>query len=182
MKRSINGFNIEEIATAVNLVQENSELGNFEFRIKNKWVSAGYNKSIVLDFYGGGKEDLTREVPFVLNNGFPQVLMGRNEGASPLEFILHGLAGCLTTTIVLYAAINGILIDKVNSTLKGDLDIQGFLGTKKTSRSGFKKIIVEIEIQGSLNEEEKQTLINYAKHSPVFDVVTNGVPVQVLIK
>lgn len=179
MKKRVNGFELESISNTVEAIQGNPEIAKFEFRAQNRWITGGHNRSTIQDFYGGCQEDTSRETPFVFDNSEPPILLGNNEGANPVEFILHGLAGCMTTTMMLHAAANGISVDKLSTSLKGELDVQGFLGLDDSVRNGYQKIVVEFDIQGDLTEKEKQFLIELGQKSPVFDVVTNGVPVQV---
>src|SRR5512145_1391539 len=85
-------------------------LAKFQFRARNKWISGGENRSMIRDFYGAGREDKSRAMTFEFVNGEPPVLLGNNEGANPVEFLLHALAGCVTTTFVLHAVARGIVI------------------------------------------------------------------------
>lgn len=178
----INGFSIDDMVGTVNAIQSNPEIAKFEFRVTNKWIKGGHNRSWIKDFYGGGQEDTSRKKPFVYDNSEPPILLGANEGANPVEYILHGLAGCMTTTIVLHAAANGIPLEGVESKLEGDLDVQGFLGLNDQIRNGYQQIRVTFNIQGNLTAEEKAKLESFAKMSPVFDIVTNKVPVQVALQ
>ncbi|WP_223551714.1 OsmC family protein [Aestuariivivens sp. NBU2969] len=182
LQRQVNGFNSKDIMDTVGAIQANPEIAKFKFRARNKWISGGHNRSTIQDFYGGCTEDETRKHPFVFDNSEPPILLGNNEGANPVEFILHGLAGCMTTTMMLHAAANGIAVDHVESFLEGDLDVQGFLGLDDTIRNGYQKIRVNFKIEGDLTEEEKQKLISFAYKSPVFDIVTNKVPVSLQLQ
>ena len=177
--KKINGFSLENIVSTLQVLQEDPELAKFEFRAKNKWIKGGHNQSRIKEFYGGGKEDDSRKKDFVFDNGEPPILLGANEGANPVEFILHGLAGCMTTTMVLHAAANGIELNSVESSLEGDLDVQGFLGLNDQIRNGYQQIRVNFTIEGDITEEQKQKLESFVRKSPVFDIVTNQVPVQV---
>jgi uncharacterized OsmC-like protein len=178
----VNGFNMSDIAGTVQALQENPEIAKFEFRVKNKWIKGGHNRSQIQGFYGGGQEDVSRKKPFVYDNSEPPILLGNNEGANPVEYILHGLAGCMTTTMVLHAAANGIELKSVESSLEGDLDVQGFLGLNPEVRNGYQQIRVTFTIEGNLTEQEKQKLETFVQMSPVFDIVTNKVPVQVSLQ
>lgn len=166
----------------VRAIQDNPEIGKFKFRVRNKWISGGHNRSSIKDFYGGCMEDTSRQMPFEFDNSEPPILLGNNEGANPVEFILHGLAGCMTTTMMLHAAARGISVDKVESFLEGDLDVNGFLGLDDSVRNGYQNIRVSFKIEGNLTEEEKEKLLSFAHMSPVFDIVTNKVPVQLSIR
>ncbi|MCC5928694.1 MAG: OsmC family protein [Cyclobacteriaceae bacterium] len=176
--QSINGFQISDIVGTVQAIQANPEIAKFEFRVKNKWIKGGHNRSWIKDFYGGGQEDSSRKKPFVHDNSEPPILLGNNEGANPVEYILHGLAGCMTTTMVLHAAANGIPIESVESRLEGDLDARGFLGLDENTRNGYQQIRVSFDIQGNLSADQKKKLESFVMKSPVFDIVSNKVPVS----
>jgi uncharacterized OsmC-like protein len=184
MKKAIeiNGFKSEDIQETVGALLDNPKIAKFQFRARNRWVSGGHNQSSIKDFYGGCTEDQSRNEPFVFDNSEPPILLGNNEGANPVEFILHGLAGCMTTTMILHAAANGISVDHVESYLEGDLDVQGFLGLDESVRNGYQNIKVKFRIIGDLTEDEKQQLISFLYKSPVFDVVTNKVPVAISVE
>lgn len=177
----INGFNLDEIVSTVQVLQADPELAKFEFRARNKWIKGGHNKSTIKGFYGAGQEDESRSSAFMFDNGEPPILLGVNEGANPVEFVLHGLAGCMTTTMVLHAAANGIELESVESSLEGDLDVQGFLGLNDQVRNGYQQIRVNFTIKGDLTDEQKQMLESFVRKSPVFDIVTNQVPVKVAL-
>ncbi|HSJ68937.1 MAG TPA: OsmC family protein [Anditalea sp.] len=178
----INGFSLDEIGGTVKAITENPEIAKFEFRVKNKWIKGGHNRSRIQGFYGGGQEDSSRKKPFIYDNSEPPILLGNNEGANPVEYILHGLAGCMTTTMVLHAAANGIQLKSVESSLEGDLDVMGFLGLNDKVRNGYQQIRVKFNIEGDLTQEQKEKLESFVRKSPVFDIVTNEVPVLVSLE
>jgi uncharacterized OsmC-like protein len=178
-KTTVNGFKSEEIVGTIKAIQENPEIAKFEFRVKNKWVTGGHNRATVKDFYGGGQEDTSREKAWVFDNGEPPILLGNNEGANPVEYLLSALSGCMTTTMALHAAARGIEIESIESKFEGDLDVQGFLGLSDQVRNGYEQIRVVFDIKGDLSDAQKQELIGYAQNSPVFDVVSNGTMVNV---
>ncbi|WP_423129516.1 OsmC family protein [Gaoshiqia sp. Z1-71] len=179
LTKKINGFKSEEIVGTVEALQANPSLAAFQFRTRNKWINGGHNRSMIQDFYGCGEEDNSRKKPFVFDNGEPPVLLGNNEGANPVEYILHGLAGCMTTTMVLHAAANGIELKSVESVLEGDLDVQGFLGLNENVRNGYRQIRVKFKVEGNLTDEQREKLFKFTQMSPVFDIVTNRVPVSI---
>ena len=95
----VNGLDTEKMVETVEAIKNNPSLGMFEFRAQNQWINGGENRSCIQGFYGAGAEDQSRDEPFVFTNGEPPVLLGNNEGANPVEFLLHALAGCVTTTM-----------------------------------------------------------------------------------
>lgn len=178
MKKSVNGFELESIVGTIEAIQNEPKIAQFEFRAQNNWIRGGHNRSNIQGFYGGCQEDETRKTAFVFDNSEPPILLGNNEGANPVEFVLHALAGCMTTTMMLHAAASGISVSKVSSRLEGEIDVQGFLGLDDTKRNGYEQIRVVFDIEGNLTDEERAKLIGFAQKSPVLDIVSNGVPVQ----
>jgi uncharacterized OsmC-like protein len=129
--------------------------------------------------YGVGQE-LSRANPFVLEADEPPVLLGKDKAANPLEYLLHALASCLTTSMVYHAAVRGIHIDEVESSLEGDIDLHGFLELDKNVRNGYQGIRVNFNIKADVPDEKLQEVGQLGPgHSPVFDSLTNGVPVTV---
>ncbi|HEX2492061.1 MAG TPA: OsmC family protein, partial [Blastocatellia bacterium] len=123
---NINGVNVDQLFSTINAIKENPGLAKFKFRAKNQWINGGQNRTNIKDFYGAGQEDATRKQTFVFDNDEPEVLLGHDNGANPVEFVLHALAGCLTTSLVYHAAAQGIKIESVESKFEGDLDLRGF--------------------------------------------------------
>lgn len=175
----VNGVNIEALNETIGALKSNPELAKFEFRATNQWITGGHNRSFIQGFYGAGQEDESREEPFIFDNGEPPVLLGSNEGANPVEYVLNALAGCMTTTIVLHCAARGIELESVSSSLEGDLDVQGFLGLDDSVRNGYQQIRVKFDIRGDLTEAQKQEVLSFAYQSPVFDIITNKVEVMI---
>lgn len=177
----VNGFSTAAISETISAIQQNPEIAKFQFRVRNNWVTAGHNKAKIKDFYGGCQEDSSRTRAWVLDNGEPPILLGNNEGANPVEYLLSALSGCMTTTMALHAAARGIEISSIESKFEGDIDVQGFLGLNDKIRNGYQNIRVTFDIKGNLTEEQKQELVNFTSKSPVYDVVTNGTNVEVVL-
>ena len=174
----INGVNVDRLGGMIQTVQQNPNLATFKFRAKNRWLTGGHNCSTIQSFYGAGQEYTTRKKPFVLDSDEPPVLLGTDQGANPYEFVLHALAAGLTTSLVYHAAARGIHLESVESTLEGDLDIQGFLGLSDKVRRGYKEIRVHFAIKSDAPAEQLNELMRL---SPVLDIVSNPVPVSIQI-
>lgn len=178
-EQAVNGVDVGRLYQTIEAVQGNPALAPFEFRAANRWVSGGHNRSTIDGFYGAGQEDDSRAKPFVLDADEPDVLLGADHGANPVEYVLHALAACLTTSLVYHAAARGLEVEEVESRLEGDLDLRGFLGISDEVPNGYEHIRVSYRIKG-VGEETAEELVRIAQaRSPVFDIVTNGVPVQV---
>ena len=181
--RNINGVDVDQLFSTIDAIKENPGLAKFEFRANNQWIDGGHNRTSVKDFYGAGREDASRKQTFVFDNDEPVVLLGEDNGANPVEFVLHALAGCLTTSLVYHAAAQGIKIDAVESKFEGDIDLRGFLGMDEDVRNGYENIRVTFKIKADAPEEKLKELCELAqKRSPVFDIVTNRVPVNVQLE
>ena len=175
---TMNGVDVKKMGITVQAIQGQSDLAKFKFRATNTWINGGQNQTTVKEFYGAGQEDMSRTQPFVLGADEPPVLLGKDKSANPAEYVLHALASCLTTSMVYHAAANGIKIDAVDSEYEGDIDLRGFLGLSESVRPGYQNIRVNFRVTSDAPAEKLRELM---KRSPVFDVVTNPVPVSISI-
>lgn len=172
----VNGVNVTQLGETIDAIQGDPEIAQFEFRAQNVWLGGGHNRSEIKSFYGACEEDSIRTEPFVLDADEPPVLLGQDQGANPVEYILHALAACVTTSTVYHAAAQGIEIEAIESSLEGDLDLHGFLGLKEDVRKGYQQIRINMKVKSDASAEQLREL---SKMSPVLDIVTNPVPVQV---
>jgi uncharacterized OsmC-like protein len=174
----INGVDVDRMGSTVEVVRRTPSLAAFRFRAANHWIDGGHNRSTIQSFYGVGQEDTFRTTPFVLDTDKPPVLLGKNQGPTPVEFVLHALAACLTTSLVYHAAARGIHIESIESTLEGDLDLHGFLGLSEAIRNGYQNIRASFIVKSDASAEQLESL---ARFSPVYDIVSNPVPVSIAI-
>jgi uncharacterized OsmC-like protein len=177
---TVNGLGVREMVDTVQAITDDPSLGQFEFRAENQWINGGENRSTIQGFYGAGSEDESRSEPFTFTNGEPPILLGNNEGANPVEFLLHALAGCVTTTTILHATARGITIHKLSTELVGNIDVQGLLALDDTVPVGYESISIKMDIEADCSDEELDELLSFAKdHSPVCNTVCRPVPVTV---
>ena len=175
-----NGLDMDALVGTVEAVKNDPSLGAFEFRATNQWINGGENRSRIKEFYGAGSEDESRTDAFEFTNGEPPVLLGANEGANPVEFLLHALAGCVTTTTVLHAAARGIQIERLSTELVGTIDVQGLLALDDAVPVGYEQIQIKMDIKADCSDEELDDLLAFAKnHSPVCNTICRPVPVTV---
>lgn len=176
----INGLDVNAALATIAAIKADKSLAKFQFRARNTWINGGENRSVIRDFYGAGQEDTSRSVPFEFTNGEPPVLLGNNEGANPVEFLLHALAGCVTTTFVLHAMARGIVIKELSTELSGDLDLQGLLGLDETVSPGYEQIRIRMHVKADCPSEDLDDLLAYAQqHSPVCNTICRPVPVVI---
>lgn len=177
-KTHLNGLDLKQMTDTVNLLKEQPVLAQFEFRASNRWIMGGENRSRIKEFFGAGQEDQSRESAWEFTNGEPPVLLGANEGANPVEFLLHALAGCVTTTTVVHATARGIRVNRIATKLVGDLDLQGFLALDPSVPVGYRQIRILMDIDADCSDAELDDLLSFAKdHSPVCNTITRPVPV-----
>lgn len=176
----VNGLNVQAAVDTIAALKADKSLAKFQFRARNTWINGGENRSTIRDFYGAGQEDSSRTAAFVFTNGEPPVLLGNNEGANPVEFLLHALAGCVTTTFVLHAMARGITIKELSTELKGNIDLQGLLGLDDSVPAGYEQIDIKLQVKADCSDEELDALLAYAQqHSPVCNTVCRPVPVVI---
>lgn len=176
---SINGVDLQRLVETVEAIKSQPSLARFLFRLSNEWINGGHTQSMIRGFYGAGQEDNTRPGPFFYATDEQAILLGEDNAPNPVEYVLHALAGCLTASLVYHAAAKGYKISNVRSTLEGELDLRGFLGIAGATRNGYKEIRVSFEIEGDLTEKQKIEILEMGpSFSPVFDIITQPVPVK----
>jgi uncharacterized OsmC-like protein len=176
----VNGLNVQAAVDTIAALKADKSLAKFQFRARNTWINGGENRSTIRDFYGAGQEDSSRTASFEFTNGEPPVLLGNNEGANPVEFLLHALAGCVTTTFVLHAMARGITIKELSTELKGNIDLQGLLGLDDSVPAGYEQIDIKMKVKADCSDEELDALLAYTQqHSPVCNTVCRPVPVVI---
>lgn len=181
-EKIVNGVNVEKLFDTIKAVKEKPALGKFKFRVRNKWIKGGHNHITIKDFFGVEK-DIPHEKPFELDAGEHPVLLSEDEGPNPVEYLLTGLSGCLTSALVYHGAAKGIEVKGVSSRLEGDIDLRGFLGISPDVKVGYENIRVYFKIDADISDEQKEELVRMAqKFSPVFNTVTSATPVSVQLE
>jgi uncharacterized OsmC-like protein len=176
---SLNGVDTQTLFATLEAVAEQPSLGRFQFRANTSWVSGTHSKTVITGFYGAGAEH-RHATDTVLHSDHPPVLVGRDNGPTPAEYLLHALGACLMAGVGNIAAARGIELDEVTATIEGDIDLQGILGLDPTVRNGFEGIRVHFHVRGAAQAEQLAALIRQSKaRSAVYDVLTRGTAVQV---
>lgn len=178
-KSARNGVDTETLFATLDAVKAQPELARFQFRARNRWVSGTHSRGHIHDFYGAGQE-LKHGHEFAFDADHPTVLVGNDNGPTPVEFVLHALAACLTAGLINIAAARGVTLTEVESTVEGDIDLQGILGLSDSVRNGYEQIRVHFRIKGDADDETLRRLLERSRdRSAVYDVVTHGVPVAI---
>jgi uncharacterized OsmC-like protein len=178
-RKPLNGVDVPTLFATINAVREQPELASFQFRATNRWVKGTHSQSRMGSFSGaGGEHNHKSDVQYDADH--PEVLVGGDEGPTPVEFVLHALAACLTAGIGNIAAARGVPLTEVESTVEGNIDLQGVLGLSDKVRNGYQGIRVSFKIKGDAPQEKLQEIVEQSRaRSAVFDIITNKVPVEI---
>ena len=175
----VNGVELNRLTDTIEAVKADPKVASFKFRIENRWIDGGQNRTEVQQFSAGGNE-IQHKNDLVLEADEPDVLLGTDRAANPVEHLLHALAACVTTSMVYHAAARGIAVEEVESSLEGDLDLRGFLGLAPSVRKGYQQIRLKLRIKADVTDQELRDLAALGPNfSPVFDSITKGVSISV---
>jgi len=175
-----NGVDTATLFATLDAVRATPQIGTFQFRATNRWISGTHNQSTLHGFYGAMQE-MEHQQPFVFDADHPAVLVGADHGPTPVEFLLHALAACLTAGIANIAAARGVNLESVESTVEGDIDLNGILGLSDDVRNGYEQIRISFKLRGDDPEKLAKVVEQSRKRSAVFDVLTNGAPVAISV-
>jgi uncharacterized OsmC-like protein len=174
-----NGVDTATLFATLDAVKQAPAAAQFQFRAHNEWVNGTHNRSTIHDFFGVG-EERAHEHTFVFDADHPAVLVGHDNGPTPVEFVLHALAACLTAGLANIAAARKVTLTEVRSTITGDIDLNGILGLNPQVRNGYQQINVRFTIKGDAPGDVLRELIEQSRsRSAVYDIITNGVPVNI---
>ena len=174
-----NGVNVEALLGARAALTDAPEAAKFSWRATCKWVNGTHSHSLVKGFFGLGEEQ-NHKTEFSFDADHPEIFASEDHGATPVEFVLVGLASCLTAGVAAVAQHRGIQLRSVDATLEAGMDIQGILGIDSDVRNGFDGIKVSYKIDADATKEEIEAIVAQSqKRSAVFDVVTNPTNVTV---
>jgi uncharacterized OsmC-like protein len=171
---------VPTLFATLDAVKASPEIADFQFRARNVWVSGTHNRSTIQGFYGAGQEDASRTEPFTYDADHPAILVGGNNGPTPVEFLLHAIAACLTSGLANIASARGVNLHRVESTVEGDIDLLGILGLSGEVRNGYRQIRVSFLVDGDATPEQLKGLVEQSRlRSAVYDVLTNGTDVVI---
>ncbi|HEX6514416.1 MAG TPA: OsmC family protein [Nocardioidaceae bacterium] len=175
-----NGVDTATLFATLDAVKGQNEIAKFQFRASNEWQSGTHSRSTISGFYGATQE-MAHVEETVLDADHPQVLVGSDHGPTPVEFLLHALAACLTAGVANIAAARGVELRRVTSTVEGDIDLLGILGLSGgTVRNGYEQVRVTFHIEGDADEETLRGIVEQSrKRSAVYDALTNPTPVSI---
>lgn len=176
-----NGVNVAALLSAREALTNAPEAANFKWRATCEWKNGTHSHSTVESFFGLGEEQKHRKT-FSFDADHPEVFASEDNGATPVELVLVGLASCLTAGVAAVAQNRNIQLRSVKATLEGGMNIQGILGIDKDVRNGFDGIKVDFKIDADASADDIKALVAQSqKRSAVFDIVTNPTNVFVSV-
>ena len=182
MKKIDNGVNVEALLGAREALTDAPEGAQFSWRATCDWINGTHAESKVQGFFGMGEEQ-QHKTEFAFGSDHPEIFASADHGATPVEYVLVGLAGCLTAGVASVAQNREIQLRSVKATLEGAMDIQGILGIDSDVRNGFSDIQVNFEIDADATRDEIEAIVAQSqKRSAVYDIITNPSNVTVNVK
>jgi uncharacterized OsmC-like protein len=176
----VNGVDVIKLKQTISAIEETPSLAEFRFRVANRWLGGGHNRTTVKASHGAGQDFPERDGKFTMDADEPEILLSGDEAANPVEHLLHALVSCVTSTAIYHAAARHMSVASVQSELVGDLDLRGFLGLDPGVPKGYKSVTMRMHIDGDLSEEQKREVMQLGcTYSPVFNSVSPGVPITV---
>jgi len=174
-----NGVNVQALLDAREALTGAPQAAQFKWRASCKWVNGTHSASTVKSFFGLGEEQ-NHKTEFSFDADHPELFASEDNGMTPVEYVLVGLASCLTAGIAAVAQNREIQLKSVEATLEGDMDVRGILGIDSDVRNGFSGIKVTYNIDADASPEDIKALVAQSqKRSAVYDIITNPTNVKV---
>ena len=178
-KAPLNGVDVPTLFGTRDAVKQTNEIAKFQFRATNTWVSGTHSRSTFADFHGAMQE-MRHEQDTVVESDHPAVLVGTDVGPTPVEYLLHAIAACLTSGIANIASARGVTLTKVSSTVEGDIDLLGILGLSDHVRNGYQQLKVTFHVEGDADDATLREIVEQSRRrSAVYDALTNPTPVHI---
>ena len=178
-KQVQNGVNVDALLGAREALSKAPEAAKFNWKASCTWMNGTHSQTSIQGFYGLGQQQ-SHKTEFTFDTDHPEIFASEDKGATPVEMVLAGLAGCLTAGVASIAQLRKIQLRSVKATLEGAMDIQGILGIDSDVRNGFNDIKVNFEIDADASKDDIEALVAQSqKRSAVFDIITNPTNVSV---
>jgi uncharacterized OsmC-like protein len=177
-----NGVNVDALLAAREALKGAPEAAKFRWRATTKWQNGTHSQTKLQNFFGLGQEQ-KHKTEFSFEADHPEIFASEDLGATPIEFVLVGLASCLTAGIAAVAQNRGIQLRSVEANLEGSMDLQGILGIDSDVRNGYDDIKVTFKVDADASQKDIEALVAQSqKRSAVYDCVTNPTNVTVAVQ
>ena len=176
-----NGVNVEALLAAREALKGAPQAAKFTWRASCKWQNGTHSRTMIKEFHGLGEEQ-KHKTEFTFDADHPEIFASEDHGVTPIEFVLVGLASCLTAGVASVAQNRGVQLRSVEAKLEGTMDLQGILGMDRDVSNGYDDIKVTFHIDADAPKKEIEALVAQSqKRSAVFDAVTNPTSVTVRV-
>ena len=177
--QSRNGVDVATLFATLDAVKETPAIAKFQFRVRNTWQGGTHTRSEFRDFFGAMQE-MEHKTVTVVESDHPEVLVGTDKAPTPVEYLLHAIAACLTAGIANIASARGVTLTHVSSTVEGDADLLGILGLSDEARNGYQQVKVAFHIEGDADDATLREIVEQSRRrSAVYDALTNPTPVHI---
>jgi len=174
-----NGVNVQALLEAREVLRGAPEAAQFTWRASSKWENGVHSTTTIQNFFGLGQEQ-SHKKEAVLDADHPEIFAAEDNGITPIEYLLVGLASCLTAGVASVAQNRGIQLRSVEATIEGQHDVRGILGVDSDARNGFTGVKVTFNIDADASKQDIEALVAQSqKRSAVFDALTNPTDVTV---
>ena len=174
-----NGVNVQALLEAREALAGAPDAAQFTWRASSRWENGVHSTTSIQNFFGLGEEQ-SHKTEAVFDADHPEVFAASDNGITPIEYLLVGLARCLTAGVASVAQNRGIQLRSIESTVEGNHDIRGILGVDSDVRNGFNDIRVTFKIDADASKQDIEALVAQSqKRSAVFDALTNPTEVSV---
>ena len=179
MTEVTNGVNVQALLEARDALKAAPEAAQFTWRASSKWKNGVHSETTIQNYFGLGEEQ-SHKAETVLDADHPEIFAATDNAITPIEYLLVGLASCLTAGVASVAENRGIQLRSVESTVEGAHDVRGILGADSDVRNGFNDVKVTFTIDADASRQEIEALVAQSqKRSAVFDALTNPTEVTV---
>ena len=174
-----NGVNVEALFGAQEALASAPEAAKFKWRSTVEWINGTHSRSTIEGFYGLGAEQKHKtETSFSADH--PEVFASEDLGVTPVEYLLVGLASCLTAGVAAVAQARKVQLRSVSATLEAGMDVRGILGVDEDVRNGFDGIKVTYKIDADASPEDIKAIVAQSqKRSAVYDIISNPTNISV---
>ena len=174
-----NGVNVDALLAAREVLRGAPQAAEFTWRASCKWLNGTHARSTVQGYHGLGEEQKHKS-EFSFETDHPEIFASEDNGATPVELVLVGLASCLTAGVAAVAQNRGIQLRSVEAKLEGKMNIYGILGIDREVRNGYDGIKVKFHIDADASKKEIEAIVAQSqKRSAVFDIISNPTDVTV---
>ena len=175
----INGIDTNKVIELATRISQEADFGKFVFRAENQWIDGSRSRTSIKNFYAGGGERTERINALTVDADQPTFLAGQNTAPNAVEHYLNALTSCLNTTLVYHSSVQGIPLEKLDISAEGQMNARGFFGISDDVNRGYEKVTVEMKVKSPAEEE---TLRKLAMYSPVYEMVSKAIPVELNIQ